>query len=397
MKKLTKTKKIIVGIDGNEANLQSRVGINVYAHELLKNLALLQEEWKNEFDLIVYLKNKPLPDMPKETKNFSYKVLGGGGKWILTKLMPYLLTIDKKPDIFFSPSHYVPPFATMPRICSIMDLGYLEFSGQFKKFDFWQLKAWSAISIYISKAIISISQKTKDDIVRHYPISKNKIYVTPLGFDSGKFTTAIDMNDVRRVKNKYSIVSNYVLFLGTLKPSKNIEGVIEAFYFLKNKMKVSVSERAQLKDLKLVIGGKKGWLYDSIYNKVTELGISDSVIFTDYVDEKDKPGLIRGAKVFVIPSHWEGFGLDALSAMAAGIPVVASRTGSLPEVVGSAGVLVDPKNPESIAEGMKEVILGGQKKYNRLQALGLMHVKDFSWKETARGTLEVFRKVAQGK
>jgi hypothetical protein len=118
---------MIVGIDGNEANVEKRVGVNTYAFEILRNLWKLQDEWKDEHKLIVYLKNQPRGDMPKETEHFKYRVIGGGGVWILTRLMPHLFFAKPKCDIFFSPSHYVPPIASMPRVCSIMDLGYLEY------------------------------------------------------------------------------------------------------------------------------------------------------------------------------------------------------------------------------------------------------------------------------
>ena len=374
---------MIVGIDGNEANIKNRVGVNTYAYELLKNLWKLQDEWKDKHKLMVYLKDDPREDMPKETEFFKYKVIKGGGAWILTKLMPNLLFTKPKCDIFFSPSHYVPLIVSIPRICSIMDLGYLEYTEQFRKKDIWQLKIWSAISIYVSKAIFAISNSTKADIVRHYPSAKNKIYVTPLAYDPIKFNLKISDEDVRRVRDKYSIVSDYVLYLGTLKPSKNIEGLVAAFSRLKN-----VDE-----GLKLVLAGKKGWLYEPIFEKVKDLGLEDDVIFTDFVDEEDKPALIKGAKVFVLPSFWEGFGLDVLAAMACGVPVVVSKVGSLPEVAGDAGILVDPKSVESIAGGIKEVLLAPNTKYNSMVGKGLAQAKKFSWEKTARETLKIITNI----
>jgi glycosyltransferase involved in cell wall biosynthesis len=370
---------MIIGIDGNEANIDQRVGVNQYAFELLRNIWKLQDEWKAKHKLIVYLRQKPLSDMPRETLNFKYKVISGGRVWILTKLMPHLFTTREKPNIFFSPSHYIPPFAPMPRICAIMDLGYLEFSGQFTKKVFWQLKWWSAISILVSKRIISISNSTKDDIVRHYPFAKGKIYITPLAYDPERFNTRISANDVRRVKKKYSIVDDYILYLGMLKPSKNIEGLIEAF--------------ASISGIKLVIAGKKGWMYESIYKKAEKLGLSSKIVFTDFIPEADKPGLIKGAKVFVLPSFWEGFGLDVVSAMACGVPVVVSDVGSLPEVVGEAGILVDPTSPESIAGGITKVINLPESDYNSMVAKGISRAKKFSWEKTARATLEILENV----
>lgn len=373
---------MIIGIDGNEANIEKRVGVNEYAFQIIKNLQKLSGIEENDLKLIVYLQKSPVGDMPDESPNFKYKVIPGRGLWILMKLMPYLFFTKEKPEIIFTPSHYVPPFATIPRVCSIMDLGYLKFSGQFKKFDFWQLKIWSAISISISKAIIAISNSTKDDIVRHYPSAKGKIYVTPLAYDANRFNERISEKDVRHIKNKYSIVSDYVVYVGTLKPSKNIEGLIEAFGNL-----------SDFPDIKLVIAGKKGWMYESIFAKTRELGLTDKVIFTDFVPEADKPALIAGAKVFVLPSFWEGFGLDVLNAMACGVPVVVSDVGSLPEVAGEAGVYVDPKNPESIAEGIKKVLTATKSQYNSMRQKGIEQAGKFSWEKTAAQTLEILKNV----
>jgi glycosyltransferase involved in cell wall biosynthesis len=370
---------MIIGIDGNEANITDRVGVNEYAFQILKNFQKLQEKGKNPHRLIVYLKNKPLPDMPKEMQNFKYKILPGGGGWILTKLIPDLFFGRPMPDVFFTPSHYIPLIAPMPRVCSIMDLGYLDFSGQFTKKVFWQLKWWSAMSIYISKAIIAISNSTKLDIVRHYPSAKNKIQATPLAYDPDRFNDKISDNDVRHIKNTYTIVDDYILYLGTLKPSKNIEGLIEAFSIIS----------PDYPTLKLVIAGKKGWMYETIFKKAEKLGISKKVIFTGFVPESDKPALMKGAKVFVLPSYWEGFGLDALYSLASGVPVVASRSGSLPEVVGNAGVLVDPESPKDIARGISEVLRADAKKYNNMVEAGKAQASKFSWEDTALKTLEV--------
>ena len=374
---------MLIGIDGNEANVKKRVGVNVYAFELLCAISKLQKEWSKKHRLIVYLKNPPFPDMPEETANFKYKIIPGQGIWILTKLMPSLFLGSNRPTIFFSPSHYVPPLAPMPRICSIMDLGYLKFSGQFKKSDYWQLMIWSAISIFVSKAIISISNSTKADIVRHYPFASKKIFVTPLAYDASRFNDTVSKEDVRRIKEKYTIVGDYILFLSTLKPSKNIEGLLGAFSILVS----------QYPSIQLVIAGKKGWLFDSIFQKVKELGLEKAVVFTDFVPEEDKPALMAGAKVFCLPSYWEGFGLDVLNAMACGIPVVTSNAGSLPEVVGDAAILVDPYSTDSLKAGLKKVLSASKVEYNKIVEAGYARVKKFSWEKTARETLKIFENV----
>ena len=133
---------MIIGIDGNEANIGNRVGVNKYAFEIIYRLKKENEKRPNPHNLIVYLKNSPLSDLPKETNNFKYKIISGGGFWILTKLTSHLFRNPEKIEVLFSPSHYTSPFLTIPRVCSIMDLGYLNNSEHFEKKVFWQLKYW---------------------------------------------------------------------------------------------------------------------------------------------------------------------------------------------------------------------------------------------------------------
>lgn len=370
---------MLIGIDGNEANVENRVGVNTYAYEIIKNLKKLQETGENPHKLIVFLKSEPLADMPKESKNFKYKIIKNSGMWLVKNLMPYLYKIKEKPDVIFFPSHYSTPFSPIPKVVSIMDLGYLESSEQFSKKTFWQLKYWTANSISTSKYIIAISNATKKDIVRHYPDSEEKIFVTHLGYDKEKFNFNINEDEVKRVKKKYSIVTDYILYLGTLKPSKNIEGLIDAYSIVADKIPVST----------LVIAGKKGWMYEKIFQKVQDLALSDKIIFTDFVDEEDKPALIKGAKVFILPSFWEGFGIDVLSALAVGTPVIASNVGSLPEVGGGAVALVNPNDPKSIMRAIMDIFKMKPKRYNGIVMAGKMQLMDFSWEKCALQTLKI--------
>lgn len=374
---------MLIAIDGNEANIENRVGVNNYAFELLWEIYKLQDIKKPRHKFIIYLSKTPLDDMPRESKFWRYVVLKGRAFWIITKLAPRILFGKEKPDLLFSPSHYTIPIFSIPRVVSIMDLGYLDFSGQFKKFTFWQLKYWTAISIFVSKRIIAISNATKQDIVRHYPFASKKISVIYLGYDVSKYNTKIKDNDVRHIKQKYSIVDDYVLFLSTLKPSKNVEGVVEAFSLLSSKYP----------KLKLVIAGKKGWMYEAIFEKVKELKLDDRIVFTGFVDDAEKPMLLKGASFLVSPSFTEGFGLHVLESMACGTPVVVSNTGSLPEIAGEAGVYVDPNNINSIRSGMEKILKMNQKSYNQLKEKSINQAKKFSWRQTAAQTLKLLEEV----
>jgi len=371
-----------IGIDGNEANLINRVGVNQYAFNILWGLYRLEDRYKKGYKFIVYLKNRPLKDLPPEDSWWTYKVLGGRKVWILIKLMPYLFKNRKEIDVLFSPSHYTVPFSPISRVCSIMDLGYLKFSGQFKKLTYWQLKAWTAISIFVSKYIIAISKATKKDIVRHYPFASKKVIVTYLAYDKDKYNTKVSINDVRRIKKRYAIVDDYILFLSTLKPSKNIEGILDAF----SKIKEGGNK------IKLVIAGKKGWMFESIFEEVKKLGLEEDVIFTGYIKKEEKTPLISGAKMFISPSFWEGFGMHVLEAMACGVPVVVSDVGSFPEIVGESGIIVDPYDSSSIANGILKVLNLDEKGYNSLIDKGTKQAEKFSWDKTAQETFDVLIK-----
>ena len=370
---------MIIGIDGNEANIKQRVGVNTYAFEILWGLYKLEDSnshTKHKF--VVYLKSKPLPDMPPENESWSYKILPSRKFWVVTQLMPYLYKTRSKPDTFFTPSHYLPPFCPVPSACSIMDLGYLETSEQFRMRDYWQLKLWTARSLRVAKKVFTISNATADEVVRHYKFARNKVIVTPLGYDKHKFNAHYSEDDVRRVKKTLNLPNNYILFLGTLKPSKNIERLVESWSLIES----------SYPETKLVIAGKKGWLYTKIGKTVQKLNLEHRTVFTGFVKEQDKEHLIKGARIFVQPSLWEGFGLDVVSAMASGVPVVVSDRGSLPEVVGGAGIIVDPHSHNQIADAIKKVLSMNKKSYNNAQHLGLERAKEFSWEKTAKITLK---------
>lgn len=373
---------MLIGIDGNEANIQNKVGVNKYAFELLWHIYKMKEEWKDEFKFEIFLKDKP-NSLPPETDYWKYRVLPGGHMWIIKTLMPNLFFGKNRPDIFFTPSHYIPPLAPMPRICSIMDLGYLKFSEQFTRFDYWQLRLWSAWSIIVSKYIISISETTKKDIVRHYKFASKKIVATPLGHDNVDSINKISTQNVRRILAKYKVQDKYILFVGTLKPSKNIEGLLVAWAKIEN----------DFPDTDLVIVGKKGWSYETIFKKTKKLRIEHRVIFTDFIPDEDKHALLSRAYGYILPSFWEGFGIDVVNAMALGVPVIVSDRGSLPEIAGNACLVVDPYNTDDIADKIRSLLIMPKNKYNKMVFRGKSQANKFKWDNTARETLAVFKKI----
>jgi len=364
---------MLIDLIGYEANIENRVGSNQYAFELMK--ALYQLDSRNQYR--IFLPSQPLPDLPPERKNWCYQISGPKKFWNIFGVPCALYRQDPKPDVVFNPGHYSPLFTPSSLVISVMDLGYLRYPEQFTKPILVKLKFWTSFSIKRAAHIFSISQSTKNDIIKYYKIPKNRITVTYPGYDKRNFQFPISNFQTGRVKKKYKIKSDYILFLSTLKPNKNIEGFLKAFKLLNPT------------DLQLVIAGRKGWMFGEIFEKARQLELEDKVIFTGFVEEQDVPFLMRGSEVFVMPSFWEGFGIPVVEAMACGTPVVVANTGSLPEIVEKAGVVVDPNCPESIAEGMKKAI--GKK--SSLAKKGLKQAKKFSWQKCAQKTLEVLEKV----
>lgn len=371
---------MLIGVDGNEANEKEKVGVHQYAFELLK--AIWKIDHKNEW--LIYLKNPPGKALPPERKGWKYEVIPGRSLWVIKSLTPKLWTTAHKPSIFFTPSHYIPPVAPMPVVCSIMDLNFIEYSEQFTKYDYWQLKYWSAWSLLRSKKVIAISESTRNDILKHFPFTRGKVEVTLLGYDKARFNSNIQKPEVEKIKRHFGITSEYLLFLGTLKPSKNIERLLDAFSLL-----LESGDLKKGKKVKLVIAGKKGWLFDSIFRKVNDLDIASEVIFTDFVPEDLKPALIKGAKALVSPSLWEGFGLHVVEAMACGVPVVVSNAGSLPEIVGSVGLVVDPLDTNGLAKEMLRIIELPVNEYGDLSKRVASQAQSFSWEKTARETVAI--------
>lgn len=376
---------MLIGVDGNEANVKNRVGSGQYACELL-----WQFSKNKKHNFLVYLKENPLSDLPEVNANFKYIVFGPKKLWTQFAL-PINFTFGKKPNVFFSPAHYGPRFSTVPYVVTIHDLSYIHFPQLFKKNDLYQLTNWSKYSIKGSKHIIVPSQSTKDDVVKNYHVQASKITATYEGYDKSRFKPQ-PKSKIDQIKKRYKIKGEYIIFVGTLQPRKNLERLIEAFSLL--------ITRYQLPDTSLAIVGKKGWLYDSIFQKVKDLQIEKKVIFTDFVPDVDLPALIAGAKVYANPSLWEGFGIPVIEAQACGVPVVVSNISSLPEIVRDSAILVDPESVESIAKGIEKVISGEKTRSDLISRSDLVkkgfeNIKRFSWESCAAETLKVLESAAK--
>jgi glycosyltransferase involved in cell wall biosynthesis len=234
--------------------------------------------------------------------------------------------------------------------------------------------------------IITSSEHTKHDVVDLLGIDEERIRVTPLAAHA-QYRRIEDPVQVRSVLAKYDLAGRpYVLSLGTLEPRKNLCRLLEAFQRLK--------QEAPALEHALVLAGGKGWMAEAVFKTIGDLGLASEVKWLGKVPFADLPALLNGADLFVYPSLYEGFGLPPLEAMACGAPVVAANTTSLPEVVGDAGVLVDPYRVEEIAEAMHRV-LTDRELNAALRVQARARAQTFSWERTARQTFAAYREAVE--
>ena len=364
-------------MDAFEANAEGRVGSGMYGLELLRQF----QKSSHVFDIL--LPDPPSMDLPKASDRFVYHVLRPKRFWTRLSLPKYLLTTKQKFDVFFSPTHYIPRWSPIPIVATIFDLSFLEleFSSFFRKKDLFQLKEGTAYTVRHASHMITISEFSKNAIIEKYKIPGENVTVTPLAADD-RFSAPMPHTRLHEVQKRYRLPSKFVLFVGTLQPRKNVIGLLQAFHLF----------LLDHPDCSLVIVGKKGWIYDEIFLAVKKLDLERHVTFLDYVPENDLPAIMRHASLFVFPSLYEGFGIPILEAMASGVPVVASSVSSLPEVVGKAGVLVDPNDVSSMTRGMERALQSA----SVFKTRGKLRAQQFSWEKTAERTIRVLERVAHG-
>ena len=356
-----------IWIDGYEANVPQRLGSSQVAFELLRNLEKIDK--KNDYTIL--LPSPPLGDLPEEREGWKYKILKPKRLWTQIALPLYLYLSRNKPNIFFSPTHYIPRFCPLgiKRICTIFDLSFVHFPEMFNAKDLWQLKNWTKFSVANADHIITISNTSKKDIIGQYAVDKEKITVAYPGFNKEVF------------KKTQVKTGNYIIYVGTVQPRKNLIRLIEAV--------------SRIEDLKLFIVGKtkgegrEGWMYEDILQAPKKLGIEDRVKFLGFVPTEKLPKLLSGALAFVEVSLWEGFGIPVVEAMAAGVPVIVSNASSLPEIVGKAGLLVDPYSVDQIEQAIRTVV-SDKKLHQKLSRLGLEQARKFSWDKMAKALLKLY-------
>ena len=369
-----------IGVDYTAA-VRQKAGIGRYVRELFKHLGRI-DRWNSY--LLLVPRDSELHPLPP---NFRYIRLP------LSERMMYIfwqrLRIPLPAEaftgplaLFHSPDFVLPPLAKTTSVLTIHDLSFLRVPDCFTQNLLNYLSKAVPRSIRKANFILADSENTRKDLLELMGVASERVEVLYAGVGE-----SFRPSDGGRARARYGLPERFILSLGTLEPRKNFARLVRAFAILKRGLRSN-------NDLKLVIAGRKGWLYEEIFGAVEECGLEGDVIFPGYVEDEDLPSLYSAAELFVYPSIYEGFGLPPLEAMACGTPVVASEAPPLPEVLGDAALFFSPYDEEAMASAMEKALLDEGLRL-KLREKGFARSSQFSWEKSAQKLLEIYHRLGK--
>ncbi|MCU0519132.1 MAG: glycosyltransferase family 4 protein [Anaerolineae bacterium] len=279
--------------------------------------------------------------------------------------------------LFHATEHLLMPLKGTPTVMTVHDLIFRQLPEHHKPLNRWYLNGTMPLYCRRASAIIAVSEATRRDLISAYGLPPEKITVIYEAAASHFQPQSEDAQN--RARQTYGLPERYILYVGTIEPRKNLERLLQAWAPL-------YQARACPP---LVIVGKRGWLSDGFFAALQVCPAREGVILTGYVQDVDLPSIYSGATVFVFPSLYEGFGLPPLEAMACGAPVICSDASSLPEVVGDAGMLVDPLDVDALQQALGRLSADAELQQT-LRAQGLVRSADFSWQRASQETLSLY-------
>ena len=372
-----------IGLDGIPL-AAAKTGIGHYTFELAQSLARIAAD--DSFELIapanILAENGEREALPANLR-VTYREPNALSKHWWTIGLP--LYMRRSPfDLFHGTNYNVPLWKLCPTVVTIHDLSLFLYPETHEEHLVRRGLKRMPIMARTATRIITPSESVRREVVERLKIAPDKIVAIPEAARR-EFHPAGD-EEKRDVRRKFRIEDDFLLYVGTLEPRKNLMLLVRALE--------EVLRTTELKP-KLVIAGKKGWLVDELFAYIERAGISDRLLFTGYVGDEDLRALYSSCRVCIYPSLYEGFGLPPLEAMACGTPVITTRIPSLMETVGTAARLVEPDDVHALASNIVE-LLTDKSARTFLSEAGLRRAAEFSWEKTARLTLDVYREVIKG-
>jgi glycosyltransferase involved in cell wall biosynthesis len=365
-----------IGIDARKLH---DFGIGTYIRNLLRQLARMDRQ--TEF--VLFCRPEDRETLAALGENFR-AVVETAGNYSIAEQIKIPLALKREGVTLFHAPHYVlPPMVRCRSVVTIHDCIHLMFP-QYLPNRFAYAYAKTSIDMAARRAtrVMTVSESSKRDILRFVDTEPDKIDVIYNAYDD-RFAIDPREEEVVRVSERYQLQSEFVLYAGNVKPHKNLERLIEAFFLVRKR---------GLDHLKLVLIGDEISKYTALRRAVHRYQLHKYVRFLGYLPEETLAVMYRLAGVFVFPSLYEGFGLPPLEAMASGTPVVTSNVSSLPEVAGDAAVLVNPYDPNAIADGIYQVLTDEQLRRD-LRHRGVARAGQFSWEQSVRRVHKIYGEV----
>ena len=357
-------------------------GIGTYIRNILRQIARIDR--RTEYILICQPRDRELSLSLGD--NFRVEVDTSPPYSLREQLsIPWTL-VRTRANMLHEPHYVLPPLAVCRSVVTIHDCIHLRFPQYLpNRAALTYARAQMGSAARRSDRILTVSEASKRDILEYFDVPPEKITVIHNAIDE-HFGTAPAEPDIRRVAERYQLEETFVLYVGNVKPHKNLERLLDAFRLLR--------QTSGLEDLKLVIIGDAISKYAALRRATHHYNLHKFVRFLGFLPDETLAIVYRLAGVFVFPSLYEGFGLPPLEAMASGTPVVTSNVSSLPEVVGDAALLVDPTDPVAIADAMRRV-LTEPTLAAELSARGLARARTFSWAQAASRIHEIYQQVGR--
>ena len=357
-------------------------GIGTYVRNLLRELARCDRT----SEYVLLCREQDTAVAPQLGENFRAVVAPAGPYSVAEQFVIPALARRERVDLLHVPHYVLPPLVGRKSIVTIHDCIHLMFPqylpNRLAKV-YARVMMWSALQR--AARVITVSEASKRDIQRLFTVPSGKIEVIHNGIDERFGATPSD-EEVSRVRERYQLSGEIILYAGNIRPHKNLERLIEAFHQLRCD---------GLEHVCLLIIGDEISKYTQLRRTVQRFKLHKHVRFLGFVPDRTLAVLYRLATVFVFPSLYEGFGLPPLEAMASGTPVVTSNVSSLPEVVGDAAVLIDPYDTAAIADGIRQVLTNPGLRIE-LSRKGLARAREFSWERSVRRVRDIYAEVVLG-
>ncbi len=358
-------------------------GIGTYVRNLLKQLA--KQDQATEY--VVLCRKDDFPTVLECGANFRAVADATPGYSIREQLQVPLSVRRERASLFHAPHYVLPPLTPCRTVVTIHDCIHLRFPQYLpSRFGYAYARAAMWTATHRAARVITVSEASKRDILQYFHIPESRIDVIYNAIDD-RFWQPPDAENMERVRQRYQLNAPFILYAGNIKPHKNLERLIEAFHLLR--------QEPAMRDVQLLIIGDEISKYATLRRAVHRHKLHKHVRFFGFVPHDTLAALYRLADVFVFPSLYEGFGLPPLEAMASGTPVVTSDVSSLPEIVGDAALLIDPHQPEAIADAMRRLLTDHELRAE-LGARGLVRAREFSWERSVRRVREIYSEVLAG-